>query len=135
MTTESKVMEKQAGTAVEGAARAMERRPVYLPATDIFEQEDAVVLVADMPGVPDSELEVHVENDLLTIRGRTALDQPQDLETLHQEFAECQYERSFTLSADVDRDGIQATLKNGVLRLVLPKAEQAKPRKIRVRTE
>lgn len=135
MTTESKAMEKQAGTAVEGAARAMERRPVYLPATDIFEQEDAVVLVADMPGVPDSELEVHVENDLLTIRGRTALDQPQDLETLHQEFAECQYERSFTLSADVDRDGIQATLKNGVLRLVLPKAEQAKPRKIRVRTE
>lgn len=112
--------------------RASER-PVFVPATDIYETEGSVVLLADMPGVDDKSVDVNLEKGVLTLRGHV---EPKALEGRRLQYAEYRlgdYERSFTLSDEVDGEKINATLKHGVLRLELPKKDAAKPRKIEVK--
>ncbi len=132
MTANNQMVERQGTQAVEGTAQPMERRQVYIPATDIYERDDAVVLVADMPGVSESGVEVHLENDVLTLRGRVETAREEGLDELYSEYGDGEYERVFTLSNDIDRNKIQARIKHGVLRVVLPKAEQVRPRRITV---
>lgn len=135
MTATDKAVERQQSQAVDGQAKPMEERPVFWPATDVYERDDALVLLADMPGVGESDVELHLENDVLTIRGTTTFATEEGQDVLYSEFTHGTYERVFTLSQDVDRDHIKASMKNGVLRVTLPKAEQAKPRKISVQVE
>ncbi len=135
MTTETKAMEKQEKKAVEGSARAMERRPVYLPATDVYERQDAIVVVADMPGVSEKDVEINLENEILTLQGTTQPTEQEGFDALYSEFVAGDYERAFAISEDVDRERIKATMKNGVLRVELPKSEKAQPRKIAVQAE
>lgn len=131
MTTEQQVAKQEENRSVEGEAKPIQRQDVYLPATDIYERDDAIVLVADMPGVSEQDVDIHVENHVLTIKGTTArLDQAGDV--LYSEFLPGRYERSFTLSNDIDSEGIKARMKNGVLTLELPKSAKARPRKIEV---
>ncbi len=135
MTVEKKELQKTEQQAVEGDARRVERQPVYLPATDIYERKDEFVVVADMPGVAEKDVDLHLDNDTLTITGRTDTAAPEGFDTIHREFVSGRYERTFTLSEDVNRDGIKANMKHGVLRIVLPKSEKTRPRKIAVQTE
>ncbi len=135
MTMENKEVQKAQTQAVEGNAERMERRPVYLPATDVYERDDALVVVADMPGVTEKDIEINLDNDVLTLTGRAEFAEPAGFDALYGEFEAGQYERVFTLSEDVDREGIKATIKNGVLRVTLPKSEKVKPRKITVQAE
>lgn len=107
-------------------------RPVYIPATDIYEDENAVTVVADVPGVDDKTVEISLENDVLTIKGHTTADTREGFQPLHRGFCPCEYQRAFTLGADVDRAKIKAQVRNGVLTITLPKAAEAQPRKIAV---
>lgn len=120
-------------TRTDGGER-MRDRPVYVPPTDIYETKDAIVLLAEMPGVASDGIDITLERQVLTIRGRGAAETHAGYRQVYAEYSEGDYERSFTLSTAIDQDRIEASQKDGVLRLVLPKAEAAKPRKIALRT-
>ena len=115
-------------------APKVERR-VYMPRTDIYETRDAFVVVADMPGVDEKNVEIVSENDTLTIRGRVEPLTFTGHRLAWQEYGEGHFEKAFTLSNDINRDGITAAMKNGVLKLTLPKGGPAKTRKIEVKAE
>lgn len=101
------------------------------PPVDIFETAEGLVVKADLPGVDKSDLDVRVENNLLTIRGKPSHVAPG--EPLYREYGLVNFFRQFELNERVDQKGISAELTHGVLTLTLPKAEEAKPRKIEVR--
>jgi HSP20 family protein len=106
----------------------------FIPATDIYQTDDELVLVADMPGVRPEGLEVTVQEGVLVIRGKPAAPDEAG-EVRLAEFAAGEYYRSFQLPADYDTAKVQAVLKQGVLTLRLPKSERLKPRRIPVRVE
>lgn len=109
--------------------------PILTPATDIHETEKEIHVVMDLPGVRQEQVEVTLENRELTIRARNTEEAPASHELVYREFGPTEYRRSFTLAEDVDRGNISARIKNGVLRLVLPKAAEAQPRRIAVQAE
>ena len=104
----------------------------YLPAVDIRETAEGLHLQADMPGVDEQSLNVHLDNGVLTIEGQVDVKQYENLQPVYTEYNVGNYVRRFTLSNDVDTDRITARMRNGVLDLDIPKAERAKPRKITV---
>jgi len=104
----------------------------FQPAVDIFETKDELVLVADMPGVPPDGVGVGLEGDELSIEGRVRSGEYDGLKPLYVEYGVGGYHRRFTLGEMIDRDGIKAQMKNGVLVLRLPKAERARARRIAV---
>jgi HSP20 family protein len=104
----------------------------FVPAVDILESPEELTLVADMPGVTTDGVDVRIDGDHLTVKGRVAADDYAGLKPLHVEYAVGGYERSFTLGETIDRDGIKAVLRHGVLTLHLPKAAHARQRRITV---
>lgn len=122
----SEQVTKKNGSAVQNEA-------ALLPAVDVIEDKDGITLFADLPGVSKDTLNLHLEADSLTIEGELALDLPQGMESSHAEVRLPRYRRTFTLSKELDSDKAQAEFKNGVLKLRIPKAEHAQPRKIEVR--
>ena len=104
----------------------------FQPAVDIFETKDELVLVADMPGVPPDGVDVGLEGDELSIEGHVRSGEYDGLKPLYVEYGVGGYHRRFTLGEMIDRDGIKAQMKNGVLVLRLPKAERARARRIAV---
>lgn len=110
---------------------AATRENTVSPAVDIYETADGHVLIADMPGIAQDDLDVRVEDGVLTIHGRVRRQCREGL--VGREFELADYFRQFKLGEDVDQERISAELKSGVLRLALPKAEKVKPRKIQVK--
>ncbi|TCR68203.1 Hsp20/alpha crystallin family protein [Bosea sp. BK604] len=108
-------------------------RPVVVPRVDIYETQDNVVLLVDMPGVAPDGVDITLEKRTLAISGYATERPHQTYRQVYAEYGLGDYERVFTLSEDIDRDGIEASQKNGVLRLVLPKAAPAKARKIQLK--
>ena len=104
----------------------------FLPVTDIFETQDALKVILEMPSVDKNSVEVRVENDVLTIDGQVDFTKYQGLQPVYTEYNIGNYARSFELSSKIDQERITADLRDGVITLVLPKAEKAKPRKIKV---
>ena len=117
----------------EGAQR-MPPRPVFLPPADIYETNDAILVMTEMPGVGTDGVDITLERRVLTIRGRSSANEHTGYQRVYNEYADGDYERVFTLSEAIDRDKIEASLRDGVLHLVLPKAEPARARKIELRT-
>jgi HSP20 family molecular chaperone IbpA len=105
---------------------------VFVPTTDIFETEQALTLVAEMPGVDKSKVDVSVEDGVLTIQGQLDFSKYEGLRPVYTEYNIGHYRRVFTLSNRIDQNNISAEMRDGVLTLVLPKAEEAKPRRISV---
>jgi HSP20 family protein len=105
---------------------------VYVPVTDIFETEAALMLALEMPGVDRDNVNVKLESGVLTIEGEIDFGKYQGLLPVYTEYNVGNYARNFQLSNDIDQDRISAELKDGVVMLTLPKAEKAKPRKIKV---
>lgn len=130
---ELEVQKQQAGE-LEGVERTRTRQ-VFVPKVDIYETDDKVILLADMPGVAEDSIDITLEKNILTINGYLEETGLEGHSLAYREYREGDYERTFALSDEVDRGKIEATLKNGVLKLTLPKAEEAKTRKITVRSD
>lgn len=132
MTDTAKELQKKEAATPEGVERTRPRK-AYTPAVDILERKDEIIVTADMPGVDEKTVDITLEKNILTITGSVNHVFPDSHRMVLSEYDIGDYERAFTLSEEVDRDRINATVKNGVLRLVLPKAATAKTRKIEVR--
>jgi HSP20 family molecular chaperone IbpA len=104
-----------------------------VPRVDVIEDAGGITLLADLPGVKKDALDVKVEGTSLTLEGRIALDTPPGLDAVFAEVRASRYRRAFTLSSELDTAAIDAQLKDGVLRLRIPKVAQAQPRRIEVR--
>jgi len=107
--------------------------PVYTPAVDIFESDDRISLLADMPGVKAEDLKIDLRENVLTLSGHVAAPEAATETPVLREYPSGTYFRQFTLSEHIDQSKIDAKLTDGVLRLVLPKVERAKPRQITVK--
>ena len=107
---------------------------VYLPAVDIYETDQDVVLVADMPGVDENSVDVSLEKNVLTIYGRVEPQVPAGHTLAYAEYRIGDYQRSFTISNSINWERIEGVVKNGVLRLTLPKAGPATTKKISVKS-
>jgi len=108
----------------------------WAPAVDIFETEHSLVVKADLPDIKPEELDIRVENNILTIRGERKFEkQVSENNYLRVERAYGSFSRSFSLANTVNTEAIQAEYKNGVLTLTVPKREEAKPKQIKVRVE
>jgi HSP20 family molecular chaperone IbpA len=131
------VKEKEMAVKTENRpAEGQKRQPVVMtPPVDIYETEEGILLLADMPGVPKENLDVHVDKNMLTIRGEMGDIVPKDISPLYVEFNGRAFERAFTLGPDVDVSKIEASMNAGVLKIFLPKSEEVKPRKIEVAVE
>ncbi len=103
-----------------------------LPAVDVYEDESGITLLADMPGVPREQLELKIEGNTLSIEGAVRALTPEGLEAVYAEVRVPRYRRSFTLSRELDSAHIDASLKDGVLTLRIPKQAYAQPRRIAV---
>jgi HSP20 family protein len=106
--------------------------PLYIPAVDIYESEDALVLVADMPGVGPENVTIDIRDNQLSLRGTVALEETKERVHL-QEYGVGDFYRQFSLGRAIDQSRIEASIRNGVLTLTLPKADIVKPRKINVK--
>ena len=105
----------------------------FVPHVDIYETKDSLFLTADMPGVDEKTVDVELNKNILTIVGNVCPEVIKDKTMVYSEYETGDYERSFTLSDEIDREKICATVKNGVLHLELPKAEKVKPKKIAIK--
>jgi HSP20 family protein len=106
---------------------------VFLPTADIYETNDSLNVVLEMPGVDKNSVDIRVEDGVLNIEGRLDFPKYQGLQPLYTEYNVGHYSRSFRLSSKIDQNKIAAELKDGVLSLVLPKVEEARPRTIQVK--
>jgi HSP20 family molecular chaperone IbpA len=104
----------------------------FVPVTDIYEAENALTVVLEMPGVDKGSVDINVEAGVLTIEGRLDFSKYEDMQPVYTEYNIGHYRRSFSLSNKIDQSKIGAEMKDGVLTITLPKAEEAKPRRISV---
>jgi len=108
---------------------------VFTPAVDIFESEQEITLLADMPGVTSDRVTIDLHNDELKVAGEVETQESENETYLLREYETGRFHRHFSLSDRIDQDKISASMKDGVLRLVLPKVEKAKPRRIEVKSD
>ena len=120
-------MNYQSGNTPENTTR------MASPVVDVIEGRDSWTIVADMPGVDEKALELSVDNRTLTVQAKSNGGPADGFQALHSEFEPVTYLRKFSLSDGVDVSGVEATMKDGVLRVVLPKSEKLKPRRIPIK--
>jgi len=108
--------------------------PVFVPAVDIFEEEGNITMLADMPGVKPEDLTIDLHENVLTMTGDASFSEGENDTEVISEYRVGRYYRQFTVSDKIDQGKIEANLNDGVLRLVLPKAEASKPRQIEIKT-
>ena len=134
--TESGTKEIQVKPKQEVTSSAEQTRPgvVFTPSVDIFETDRELTLLADLPGVTAENLTIDLRENTLTLTGEVASPQAASEQNVLIEYETGKYYRQFSLSNVIDQSKINAELTDGVLRLTLPKVEEAKPRKIEVRT-
>lgn len=111
-----------------------EQERAILPAVDIFEDSAGITLQADMPGVSSERLNVQIDGESLSIEGQVEIPVPEQMNALYADIRSTRYQRSFALSSELDSDNVEASLKDGVLTLHIPRREAHKPRKIEVQT-
>ena len=104
----------------------------FIPTTDIFETDEALTVIMEMPGVEKKNVSIAFENDLLQVEGQIGFSNYQGMDPVYTEYNVGHYARGFTLLGKVDRDNISAQLYDGVLTLTLPKVKEAMPRRISV---
>ena len=122
--TDTTEVSRQADTARSEAA--------LMPPVDVIEDAQGITLYADLPGVPKDKLDLHVDADTITIQGTVSLDVPAGVEVTHAEVSLPQFRRVFTLSKELDAGKVAAEFRDGVLKLRIPKAEHAQPRKVQI---
>lgn len=125
-------MTNQQVTRPNEAAAAAREEPALLPPVDVIEDSTGITLYADLPGVPKDRLNVRVEGETLQIDAELVLAVPEGMEASHAEVQRKRFRRAFTLSRELDPNKVSAEFSQGVLRLRIPKAEHAQPRRIEV---
>ncbi|MGV1099623.1 Hsp20/alpha crystallin family protein [Thiovibrio sp. JS02] len=128
-----KEMQVQQKKEVQQAGEPTTEEKFYVPAVDIFETVEAVHVLAEMPGVAKDGVQVQLEEGTLTIRGMITSREQEGETVLIREFERGNYLRRFSVAESIDQEKIQAKMADGVLTLVLPKVEPAKPRRIEVK--
>ncbi len=128
---QARAAETRPEPASEGVA---EPRHFHTPPIDIHEGPDGLVLEADLPGATEEGVVIQLEENVLTLHAHVPSPAPEGARVIHEEYRVADFHRSFILSDEVERSRIAAELKNGVLRLTLPKAERAKTRRIEIKT-
>ncbi len=109
-------------------------RPAFTPPIDIHEEREGLILLADLPGAVEQGLRIQLEDNVLSLYARIESPVPEGARLLHEEYRLGDYQRSFILGDEVDRDRITAELTNGVLRLFLPKADRLRTRRIEIKS-
>lgn len=135
MSTEIRERETQNAEVQQLDGENTRNRPVYLPRTDIYETKDSIVVIADMPGCDDQSVDITLEKNRLVINGLVEPTIEEGYSLTYNEYSVGDYRRVFTLSDEVDKENITASVKNGVLKLVLPKSAKTQAKKILVRGE
>jgi HSP20 family protein len=130
-TQELQVQQKRE---VDKAEEATTPTRAFMPNADVFETEDALTVVLEMPGVDRDHMEIGIDNGVLTVEGQIDFGKYEGLRPIYGEYNVGPYRRSFRLSNRINQDRISAEMRDGVITLLLPKAEEAKPRKIEVRS-
>jgi HSP20 family molecular chaperone IbpA len=115
------------------AAEAGRDVPTFVPPADIFDTDQAIIMLLDVPGADPAGVDVALEKRILTVSARSTPYEPENYVLLHGEYQDGNYERAFTLSDEVDGERIDATIKDGVLRLTLPKTTPSPAKKIAVK--
>jgi len=131
--TSGKELQAKQKTEVNTPAEQTTPGAVFSPAVDIFETEKDIQLLADLPGVKSNDLKIDLRDNVLTLSGEVAPFEGSDENDIFIEYEVGKYYRQFTLSEEIDQEKIEAELKDGVLRLTLPKAEKAVPKKIAIK--
>ncbi|MCX8026865.1 MAG: Hsp20/alpha crystallin family protein [Thermodesulfovibrionales bacterium] len=134
MKDTSQELQKKEAETPAGIERTRDEK-YYLPAVDIIEKSDSIVVVADVPGCDEKAVDITLEKNVLTINGLVSEGRIEGMRLALNEYGVGNYQRQFTLSDEIDREGIQAKVKNGVLTVILPKSSTAKTRKIAVVSE
>lgn len=127
----TKPEDRQVKPSDDGGERV--RRPTRVPAVTVLDTEEAILVVADMPGVTQDQVEITVDQDLMTVRGTVPADTHDGFRLLHREYEAASFERTFTVPAEVDSQAVAATVKNGVLTVTLPKQKAVQPRRVTVK--
>ena len=136
MTKESKEMQLQEQEIVQSnGTERMRARATFIPRADIYETDDNVAVTVDIPGASQDAINIMLEKNILTITADSTHGSPDGYALAFAEFEAGDYERSFRLTDQINQDAIEAIYKDGVLKLILPKAEAAKARKISVKTK
>ena len=117
----------------EAQTRAREEEPALAPAVDIFEDPHGITVQAEMPGVSKDRLNIQADRNTLLIEGDAQIDMPAGMEALYADVQVTRYRRSFVLSGELETDRIEASLKDGLLTVRIPKRAEFRPRKIEVR--
>jgi HSP20 family protein len=131
MTRQNTAIEKRENTSQ--APEHVEQGTWYTPLVDIVENNEAFLFLADLPGVKAGDVDVNYENGVLTIDAKVQRRQPEKQAYVWQEYGVGHFHRSFNINTPANVDGIRAELKNGELKLYVPKAEHAKTRKIEIK--
>ena len=129
----SQELQVQQKRELENKEEAMTPTRVFAPIADIYETNDALTVILEMPGVEKNNVDVRVEDNVLRVNGQLDLAKYKGLVPLYTEYNIGNYSRNFRLSNKIDQNKIAAELKDGVLWLTLPKAEEAKPRTIEIK--
>ena len=135
MTTATKEMKVQKEEMLPKESERTRECRCFVPRADIYETEENITIVLDMPGIIEDNIDIALEKNILTVNGHSNLDKPEGYSLARAEYKLGDYERSFRLSNQIDQDKIEANYKNGVLRLSLAKEEKAKARKITVKAK
>lgn len=120
-------------TSVTRHAASAPAEATLMPPVDVVEDSSGITLYADLPGVPKDRLSLNVEAGTLTVEGQVLLATPEGMEATHVELQSPRYRRVFTLSKELDAEKVSAEFAHGVLKLRIPKAEHAQPKKIQVK--
>ncbi|MGD8405549.1 MAG: Hsp20/alpha crystallin family protein [Anaerolineales bacterium] len=126
-------VQKQEETPADEMERTRSRR-TFVPRTDIYETEKEIIVLADIPGANEKTVDITLEKNELSITAFVEPAIPSGFEIAYAEYEEGDYQRSFRLSDEIDRDKIEAVVSDGVLRLRLPKAQEARSKKITIKT-
>lgn len=131
---EKELKPREKKEATRARAEGTRGMPYFSPAVDIYETEGELILVADMPGVDGSGVEIDLKDNVLTLQGHATKSNIEGMTLVHREYREGGYYRQFILSEIVDQDKITAEMAAGVLKVIMPKVSKAKPRRIEVRS-
>ena len=131
MADKSKDVQKKEAEKTDVVERTRAAK-IYNPDVDIIEGKDKIIVIADMPGVNENSVDITLDDNVLTIYGKVDWNIPEKMKLTHAEYGVGDYQRIFTISGEINRDKIEARVKDGVLRLIMPKNDAPRMRRISV---